>query len=154
MSPGISYFMTDDDLFTDDEPWVPQLPVTYRPIGHVTTEHGGSGDHDGSTDRESRIILDSGMTDGLIGLAAGDHLTVVFHLDRSTGGPLMQHPRGDTSRPKRGVFSLRSPRRPNPIGISVVEIVAIEGDTVRVRGLDALDGTPILDLKPAGAEAA
>jgi L-fuculose-phosphate aldolase len=146
--------MTDADLFIDGDPEVPELPVTYRPIGHVSTERGEPASRESSTGRESLIILDPDMADGLDGLAIGDRLTVVYHLDRSQGGPLMQHPRGDTSRPKRGVFSLRSPRRPNPIGITVVEVLAIEGNTIRVCGLDALEGSPVLDLKPAGAEVA
>ena len=73
---------------------------------------------------------------------------VVFHFHRSRGYELLQHPRGDPSRPRRGVFALRSPRRPNPIGLTVVDLLAIEGNVLRVRGLDAFAGTPVLDLKP------
>jgi len=61
---------------------------------------------------------------------------------------LSVHPRGDASRPEEGVFNTRSADRPNPIGLHQVEITAIEGSRVRVRGLEALDGTPIIDLKP------
>jgi tRNA-Thr(GGU) m(6)t(6)A37 methyltransferase TsaA len=74
---------------------------------------------------------------------------VVFYFHRSQGYDLTQHPRGDPRRPKRGVFTLRSPRRPNPIGVTVVDLVAIEGNVLRVRGLDAINGTPVLDIKPA-----
>ncbi|MBN2390399.1 MAG: SAM-dependent methyltransferase, partial [Anaerolineae bacterium] len=56
---------------------------------------------------------------------------------------------GDRNRPRRGVFALRSPRRPNPIGVTVVDLVAIQGNVLRVLGLDAINGTPLLDLKPA-----
>jgi tRNA-Thr(GGU) m(6)t(6)A37 methyltransferase TsaA len=153
MHIGVSYYMTDDDLLVDDGPQSSKASVTYSPIGHVATGRGPSTDHGDVDERESTIILDPRVVRGLSGLTAGDRLTVIFHLDRSRGGPLMQHPRGDAGRPQRGVFALRSPHRPNPIGISVVEIVGIEGNTVRVRGLDALDGTPVLDLKPTGAEA-
>jgi tRNA (Thr-GGU) A37 N-methylase len=67
---------------------------------------------------------------------------------------LVVHPRGDTSRPPTGVFSTRSPSRPNPIGLHRVTIVAIEGTRVRVRDLEALDGTPIVDVKPVLGEIA
>jgi tRNA-Thr(GGU) m(6)t(6)A37 methyltransferase TsaA len=76
-------------------------------------------------------------------------LLVVFVFHRAEGYNLLQHPRGDRGRPQRGVFALRSPNRPNPIGITEVELLAIEGNILTVRGLDALDGTPVLDLKPA-----
>ena len=79
----------------------------------------------------------------------GQQVMVLFYFHRSDGYDLLQHPRGDRSRPTRGVFTLRSPRRPNPIGVTIVDIVAVEGNVLRVRGLDALNGTPVLDLKPA-----
>jgi tRNA-Thr(GGU) m(6)t(6)A37 methyltransferase TsaA len=62
---------------------------------------------------------------------------------------LLQHPRGDRNRPRRGVFALRSPRRPNPIGITVVDLIDVQGNVLRVQGLDAINGTPVLDIKPA-----
>ena len=62
------------------------------------------------------------------------------------------HPRGDRSRPEEGVFATRSPHRPNPIGLHPVEILAIDGRRLHVRGLEALDGTPVLDIKPVMAE--
>ncbi len=98
---------------------------------------------------ESRIVLDPVLTEGLTGLEPGQRIMVVFYFHRSQGFDLLQHPRGDKSRPRHGVFALRSPRRPNPIGVTVVELVAIEGNVLRVRDLDAIDGTPVLDLKPA-----
>jgi tRNA-Thr(GGU) m(6)t(6)A37 methyltransferase TsaA len=61
---------------------------------------------------------------------------------------LRVHPRGDQSRPQAGVFATRSPDRPNPIGLHRVEVVSIEGATMNVRGLEAVDGTPVLDVKP------
>ena len=60
---------------------------------------------------------------------------------------LLQHPRGDRSRPRRGVFALHTPYRPNPIGVTVVDLLSVEGNVLRVRGLDALNGTPVLDIK-------
>jgi len=98
---------------------------------------------------ESRIVLDPTLTEGLTSLEPGQRIMVVFYFHRSQNFDLLQHPRGDKSSPRRGVFALRSPRRPNPIGVTVVDLVAIEGNVLRVRGLDAIDGTPVLDLKPA-----
>ena len=83
------------------------------------------------------------------GLDVGQQIMVIYYFHRSEGYDLLQHPRGDQSRPKRGVFALRSPRRPNPIGVTVVELVGIDGNVLRVCGLDAIDGSPVLDLKPA-----
>jgi tRNA-Thr(GGU) m(6)t(6)A37 methyltransferase TsaA len=74
---------------------------------------------------------------------------VVYYFHRSDDYELCQHPQGDRNRSRRGVFSLRSPRRPNPIGVTVVDLVAIEGNMLRVQSLDAINGTPVLDLKPA-----
>jgi len=98
---------------------------------------------------ESRIILDEELVDGLAGLRLGERLLVTFFFDRSEGFDLRQHPRGDKSRPLRGVFALRSPRRPNPIGVTQVELLSVAGNVLVVRGLDALNGTPVLDIKPA-----
>ena len=81
-------------------------------------------------------------------LRPGREVLLLTWLDRARRDVLSVHPRGDTARPEEGVFSTRSPHRPNPIGIHRVEITAIDGLRVRVRALEAVDGTPILDLKP------
>ena len=88
------------------------------------------------------------MLDGLRGLEAGDRLLILTWLDRADRRVLVVHPRGDTSRPPAGVFATRSHHRPNPIGLHPVEVLAIEGPRVKVSNLEALDGTPILDVKP------
>ena len=97
---------------------------------------------------EARLVLAPGVLEGLEGLRAGDEVIVLTWLDRARRDVLRVHPRGDTSRPQQGVFNTRSPHRPNPIGLHRVEIVSIEGGRVRVRNLEAVDGTPILDVKP------
>jgi tRNA-Thr(GGU) m(6)t(6)A37 methyltransferase TsaA len=86
--------------------------------------------------------------EGLDGVKAGDEIIVLTWLDRARRDVLNVHPRGDLSRPLQGVFSTRSPDRPNPIGLHRVEVAEIDGNRLRVRQLEALDGTPILDLKP------
>lgn len=131
-----------------------QNNITFKAIGIVQNEFkepastkraSGSKIKDG----ESRIVLNPDLVEGLLGLEPGDQLMIIFHFHLSKGFDLHQHPRGDPSRAKRGVFALRSPRRPNPIGVTVVELLGIKGNVLRVWGLDAIDGTPVLDLKPA-----
>ena len=78
----------------------------------------------------------------------GDEVIVLTWLDRARRDVLGVHPRGDPARPVTGVFSTRSPDRPNPIGLHRVRILAIDGPRVQVRDLEALDGTPVLDVKP------
>jgi len=83
----------------------------------------------------------------------GDLYWVLTWLHLADRDLLRAHPRGDKSRPERGVFSLRSPGRPNPIGLSLVEVTAVSGLRLDVRGLEVLDGTPVLDIKPYVPEA-
>jgi tRNA-Thr(GGU) m(6)t(6)A37 methyltransferase TsaA len=85
---------------------------------------------------------------GLLGLQAGADVLVLTWLDRADRATLRVHPRGDLSRPEQGVFATRSPDRPNPIGLHRVRILAIEGNRFLVRDLEAIDGTPIVDVKP------
>ena len=125
--------------------------IVYRAIGRVENSFDDPAPVDDLLACESRIVLDPTLTAGLQGLEPGQRVTVLFQFHRSGDYDLCQHPRGDRSRPKRGVFALRSPRRPNPIGSTIVELVAIEGNVLRVRGLDAINGTPVLDLKPAAS---
>lgn len=124
-------------------------PVAFRPIGYVENDFDEPAASDQIRAAESQIILAPALVEGLQGLEVSQQIVVIFHFHRSDGYALRQHPRGDESRPVRGVFALRSPRRPNPIGVTVVDLLAVEGNVLRVRGLDAINGTPVLDLKPA-----
>jgi tRNA-Thr(GGU) m(6)t(6)A37 methyltransferase TsaA len=83
---------------------------------------------------------------GLQGLEQFKHAQAIYWLHQSRRDLVLQSPKHDPGR--RGVFALRSPIRPNPIGVSTVEIVGVEKNIVRVRGLDCVDGTPLIDLKP------
>ena len=93
-------------------------------------------------------MLEPAFHDGLDGISAGDELIVLTWLDRARRDVLRVHPRGDLSRPEQGVFNTRSPARPNPIGMHRVEVLSIEAERLRVSNLEALDGTPVVDLKP------
>ena len=101
---------------------------------------------------EAWLVFDADVADGLDGVRAGGEAMLLTWLDRARRDVLRVHPRGDASRPVAGVFSTRSPHRPNPIGLHRVEIAQVDGRRVRVRSLEALDGTPILDLKPVLSE--
>jgi len=123
--------------------------IAFKAIGRVENDFDERGRREEMQSARSRIILDPALVEGLAGLEPGQKVMVLFHFHRSEGYDLHQHPQGDRSRPKRGVFALRSPRRPNPIGVTVVDLLAVENNVLEVRGLDALNGTPVLDLKPA-----
>jgi len=88
------------------------------------------------------------VLDGLEGIAVGDELLVLTWLDRAERDVLRVIPRGDVTRGVQGVFNTRSPDRPNPIGLHRVTVLEVDGARLRVRNLEALDGTPIVDVKP------
>jgi tRNA-Thr(GGU) m(6)t(6)A37 methyltransferase TsaA len=98
---------------------------------------------------EAVLKIGADFVPALEGIAAGDALLVLTWLDRADRGVLATHPRDDRSRPELGVFATRSPDRPNPIGLHRVRVLAVDGNSLRVADLEALDGTPVLDLKPA-----
>jgi tRNA-Thr(GGU) m(6)t(6)A37 methyltransferase TsaA len=101
---------------------------------------------------EAWLIFEPEVLEGLRTIRPGDEAILITWLDRARRDVLRVHPRGDTSRAEEGVFSTRSPHRPNPIGLHRVEITAIDGVRLRVRHLEAVDGTPIIDLKPVLSE--
>jgi tRNA-Thr(GGU) m(6)t(6)A37 methyltransferase TsaA len=86
------------------------------------------------------------------GLNVGDEIMVLTWLHLARRDVLRVYPRSDSSRPAQGVFSTRSPDRPNPIGLHQVEIIAVEHNRLRVRNLEAVDGTPVIDVKPVLSE--
>ena len=97
---------------------------------------------------EATLAIAPEYVEALEGLAAGDELLVLTWLDRAARDVLRVLPRGDLTRPVQGVFNTRSPDRPNPIGLHRVTVLAVDGGRVRVNQLEALDGTPVIDLKP------
>jgi tRNA-Thr(GGU) m(6)t(6)A37 methyltransferase TsaA len=97
---------------------------------------------------EAWLAFEPAFADALDGIAAGDVLLVLTWLDRARRDVLRVHPRGDPSRAQQGVFNTRSPDRPNPIGLHRVTVAEVEGTRMRVRELEALNGTPIVDVKP------
>jgi tRNA-Thr(GGU) m(6)t(6)A37 methyltransferase TsaA len=133
----------------DDDVRQPRLDLT--PIGRVESpltdpESAPKQGDEGAPD--AWLAFEPAVVEALDGVRVGDEVVLLTWFDRARRDVLRVHPRDDESRPEQGVFSTRSPHRPNPIGLHRVEIASIEGDRVRVRRLEALDGTPIVDLKP------
>jgi tRNA-Thr(GGU) m(6)t(6)A37 methyltransferase TsaA len=94
------------------------------------------------------IEFEPSVLDALKDVEPGDRLVILTWLDRADREVLVVHPRGDTSRPPTGVFSTRSHHRPNPIGLHPARVLEIEGRRMKVSNLEALDGTPVIDVKP------
>jgi len=119
-----------------------------EPIGHV--RNGVLSTRDFS-EVVSVIEILPDFVLGLYRLEESEEIDVIFLFDRNIdqGYNLKLHPKGDPDNPEVGVFASHSPFRPNPLGLQRVRLLAIEGGCVRVRGLDAFDGTPVLDIKPA-----
>ena len=97
---------------------------------------------------EAWLAFEPDMREALDGLRAGDDVVVLTWLHHADRALRRVHPRGDGARPIQGVFSTRSPARPNPIGLHEVRILEVDGTRVRVSALEAIDGTPVLDVKP------
>jgi len=125
--------------------------ITFTPIGVVHNDvNKMSTGH--WADAESTIELEPDLVSGLQGLADFSHVVVVFHLDRippfDKTKQLLRQPRGMEDLAPVGVFAQRTKFRPNPIGVTPARLVSIKGNVLTVAGLDAMDGTPVLDIKP------
>jgi len=126
-------------------------PIGVNPIGMVESPLTNPDAAPRQADEgapEAWLVFEPEILEGLRGIRPGDKVIVITWLDRARRDVLSVHPRGDTSRALEGVLSTRSPHRPNPIGLHEVEITAVDGRRFRVRHLEAIDGTPIIDVKP------
>jgi tRNA-Thr(GGU) m(6)t(6)A37 methyltransferase TsaA len=129
-------------------------PVEVRPVATVESplrdlDQAPRQGHEGAP--EATLVFAEEVAAALEGIAAGDELIVLTWLDRGDRTVLRVHPRDDPSIPERGVFATRSPDRPNPVGLHRVNVVAIDGLRLRVRDLEAIDGTPVVDVKAVWA---
>ena len=97
---------------------------------------------------DAEVVLSAGVEAALAGVSPGDRVVLLTWFHLASRDVLSVHPRGDASRPPAGVFATRSPDRPNPIGLHEVEVLDVRGNVLLVRGLEAIDGTPVLDIKP------
>jgi tRNA-Thr(GGU) m(6)t(6)A37 methyltransferase TsaA len=123
--------------------------IVLNPIGYVKTIAAGEEVKDKTV--VSQIVLRDELVEGLDGITGFSHLFVLFYLNQITSDQqktLRVHPRGRQDMPLTGVFATRTMIRPNPIGLTLVELIQVEGKVLTIRGLDAYDGTPVLDLKP------
>jgi tRNA-Thr(GGU) m(6)t(6)A37 methyltransferase TsaA len=124
----------------------------FKPIGHVEsplTDRASAPKQGGEGSPLAWLVFDKSMREALRDLRVGEDVIVLTWLDRANRDVLRVHPRGDRTRPELGVFSTRSPDRPNPIGLHRVKIISIDGVLkIQVKDLEALHLTPILDLKP------
>ena len=125
------------------------MSIEFRPIGRVRTESEEIARHWSVSDVEGTLAVDEEYAEGLRDIRPGQRIVVIFNFDRSPRfSPEYLRQRSGESGEEMGVFSICSPVRPNPIGMSVLEVLGVDGADVAVRRLDALDGTPILDIKP------
>ena len=117
------------------------MSLKATPIGHLTTESRGT-----------RVLIDEEYRAGLLGMEQFTHVILLVWLDRNDTAErrktLRVHPCGDSDNPLTGVFATRSPARPNPIGHYATSVLSVEADGLLVATIDALDGTPVLDIKP------
>jgi tRNA-Thr(GGU) m(6)t(6)A37 methyltransferase TsaA len=121
--------------------------IVLRTIGFVKTD--AVGDEVRDKTRISRIVVCEDLLEALDGIAGFSHIFVLYYLDKILGPqPLKVHPRGREDLPLLGVFATRTNLRPNTVGLTLVELLKVEGNVLTVRGLDAFDGTPVLDVKP------
>lgn len=123
--------------------------IELKPIGFVKTKAVGKEVRDRSN--VSEIVLREDLAKALDGIEDFSHLFVIFwmhEISNEERRTVKVHPRGREDMPLLGVFATRTPHRPNPIGITLVELLEVEGNVLIVRGLDAFDGTPVLDIKP------
>jgi len=95
----------------------------------------------------ARLELDARLSDAMDGIKVGDDIVIITWLHLANRETLKVHPRGDLTRPKRGVFSTRSPHRPNPIGLHRAKVLSIDQNIVSIGPIEAIDGTPVVDIK-------
>ena len=124
---------------------VVRSPLTQR---SAAPRQGGEGAPD------AWLEVEAAFADALAGIAVGDAIIVITWLHQARRGTLTTHPRNDESAPLKGVFATRSPDRPNPLGLHRVTVRAMEGTRLLVGPIEAIDGTPVVDIKPVLAESA
>jgi tRNA (adenine37-N6)-methyltransferase len=129
--------------------------ITLEPIGYVRSPRQDLSDDEWGQVTARLELTEQFSADSLDGLEAFSHAEVIFHFDRVAESTIergTRHPRGNTAWPRVGIFAQRGKDRPNRLGSTIVEVVGREGRALTVRGLDAIDGTPILDIKPVMVE--
>jgi len=123
---------------------------SFKPIGYVRTDADEDQIRKDRKSVISEIIISEELNEALDGMEDFSHLFIIFYMHKAFAEQLnlKVHPRGRLDLPLVGVFATRSPYRPNPIGLTLVELIKRNGNKIKVRGLDAIDGTPVIDIKP------
>jgi tRNA-Thr(GGU) m(6)t(6)A37 methyltransferase TsaA len=120
--------------------------IEFTPIGYVENDYLEPGHNEEIYEKASKIILKKDLEDGLYRVEELEKLYILFYFSKSKGYKLIHRRRYDGE--MSGVFASRSPFRPNGIGLTIVELIKVEGNVLYVKGLDAINGTPVLDIKP------
>ena len=126
-----------------------------RPIGVIRSDLKDPADapkQGALTDQEAEVVVDPAYLPALDGVEKRGKIIVICWMHVADRDRLTVHPRDREDRPERGVFSTRSPHRPNPLSLHTVTLLGIDGNVLRVRGMDAIDGTPVVDIKPHSPE--
>ena len=126
------------------------MSVEMKPIGFVSTDADKIPRSWEISDVEGALVFDESYTEGLSDIKPGQHIYVIFQFHKSPefSSQFLRINPPRHNRREMGVFSTHSPVRPNPIGLSMLEVLRVDGNIIQVKGLDMLDGTPILDIKP------
>jgi len=131
-------------------------PFEVRPVGFVRSGVKSSSEapkQGALSGTEAEIVVSPEYIEALDGLSdRAGKIVVLCWMHEADRKILKVHPRGKEDRPERGVFSTRSPHRPNPISLHTMELLEVRGNVLRVRGMDAIDGTPVIDIKPHSPE--
>lgn len=125
------------------------MSIELRTIGFARTDAAEIPRHWSVSDVEGMLVVDEAYEEGLADIEPGQRIVVIFNFHKSPefGPELLRQTPPHTGKPT-GIFSTCSPVRPNPLGMSVLEVLGVEGATIRIKRMDMLDGTPILDIKP------
>ena len=133
------------------EPDSSTLEASMRPVGVIRSELTARRDAPKQGDEgapDAWLEVYPWATEGLLGIAAGDELVVITWFHQSRRNTFQVHPRSDPRNPLTGVFATRSPDRPNPLGLHSVVVRSIDGPRLRIGPMEAIDGTPVVDIKP------
>ncbi len=131
------------------------MSILMEPVGFVVSTRQEVADDDWDREEVSVVLADEFEPEALLGLTEFSHVEILYHFDRVQPEKVergARHPRGNPDWPRVGVFAQRVKNRPNRIGATICRVLDVDGRTLRVSGLDAVDGTPVLDIKPYMAE--
>lgn len=121
--------------------------ITLNPIGYV--KNGVKEPRFGNfADEISEVVVDKEFEESLLGIDDYSHVIIVYWMDKVKEHVVKHRPQGNPNVPIVGIFACRCPQRPNPIGITTVKLLEQKGNVIKVKGLDVLDGTPVIDIKP------